>query len=453
MKGSIRSMIIIFLNLSILPSLFGQTASQESKQEKHENPKLERIINYHSIQHDETIQKSKKVNTRKNSFTVLAVILDDNTEEETIIWKNPNRDNSYLSTQGMVGPSGKTEFTHEEQNPSLKIISSIQRWNKKSNRVNANSVPGFEDFKGIVPEVLIFEKALSKKERNIQESYLALKYGISLKRTDFLDGKGKTIFTNDESDPFSNEIFGIGKDGLTSLDQKISSPALKNYITIGVGDFTETNKKNQGELSDGQYFICGNNGGSLTPLNGSNPEDARIWKLIPTNANGTPTFIRLQESVYQNTSIGTGDLFLLIDRSNNGKFNDGSIERIKGNKDENGFITFNNIIWDTDGNGQDYFSFGYIENQEEVAQNNPLSHIRIYPNPVSKKEPFSIEVQLKLPEPIWVRIFNAEGHLIKEIQENSAISHNLHTEINTPGIYFIEVETPEGKTLREVVVQ
>ncbi len=114
-------------------------------------------------------------------------------------------------------------------------------------------------FNGAISEVLVYNDTLSQIEKERIQSYLALKYGITLPH-DYAASSGTTL--KDITDGYANDIAGIGRDDCSGLHQKQSkSMELEAIITIGQGTIAATNELNGNSIpTDGTYLIWGNDG-------------------------------------------------------------------------------------------------------------------------------------------------------------------------------------------------
>ncbi|WP_250434540.1 LamG-like jellyroll fold domain-containing protein [Hanstruepera flava] len=119
------------------------------------------------------------------------------------------------------------------------------------------------------------------QERNRIQSYLAIKYGITLGANgtsqDYVDSAGNVIWDVDTGTPaedvFNYDIAGIGRDDDSDLLQKQSrsvNNALdgatrgQGVLTIGIGSIANTNNLNTStDLEDKEYLVWGNNGVDL----------------------------------------------------------------------------------------------------------------------------------------------------------------------------------------------
>ena len=142
-------------------------------------------------------------------------------------------------------------------------------------------------FDGRIAETIVYNQLLSSADDLKQiESYLAIKYGITLDSSlgSYLDSNGAAVYTFDGT--YENDVTGIGKDNNSSLEQRISKSVNSGSIlTISTDtDFTSANSSHTDSLLDGQYLIAANNGGD-TSLNASE-QLKRQWRVENTGSVG-----------------------------------------------------------------------------------------------------------------------------------------------------------------------
>jgi hypothetical protein len=143
--------------------------------------------------------------------------------------------------------------------------------------------------KVFVPEVFIYNRDLSPAEIQRLESYMALKYGITLNNgnTDYVASDGTTLmWTAAANTGYASRITGIGRDDCTMLNQKQSLSADTGTVTIAIGNTVEiSNMANANTITnDKTFLVFGDNNGSLafnTPVTGviSNTRMARVFKV------------------------------------------------------------------------------------------------------------------------------------------------------------------------------
>lgn len=151
-------------------------------------------------------------------------------------------------------------------------------------------------FTGLVPEVVAYNRSLSTTEQQSVQSYLALKYGVSLGTNsstfNYVLSSGTTIWTGDTT--YQNNIAGIVRDDASGLNQK-QSTSMNTGIqpAIGNANITDTNANNTNNFSaDSSAMIWGSSTASTTfntafSFGTSNTRMQRIWKVQETGTVGT----------------------------------------------------------------------------------------------------------------------------------------------------------------------
>ena len=150
-------------------------------------------------------------------------------------------------------------------------------------------------YDGDIAELIIYNTLIPAERLKVQ-SYLALKYGITLATTDqgYLSSQGTNIYSYDvlpgQTEFYFNDVFGIGRDTASDLDQQISkSVNAGTILTVSTNsNFTVANGTRP-SLADGQFLVIGNNGGATTTQStetpaGQNLRVTREWRVENTGA-------------------------------------------------------------------------------------------------------------------------------------------------------------------------
>jgi len=157
-----------------------------------------------------------------------------------------------------------------------------------------------------IAEFILYKRALTNVERNQIESYLAVKYGMTLVQTgadanDYLNTTGGVIWNHTANAPYINNITGIGRDDASGLNQKqslsINSRAMVTIYTnqpAGWGGvFPLTNADNTIGFADDQHYILFGDNLADTLVtqcsaNGRFSKMARTWKVQVSGTAGGP---------------------------------------------------------------------------------------------------------------------------------------------------------------------
>lgn len=138
-------------------------------------------------------------------------------------------------------------------------------------------------FNGKIPEFISFPKELSFNERNRVESYLALKYGLTLSQNrSYLNSKNVMFWDSENSGKFKNRIFGFGRDDRSGLYQLQSeSTHLKDHLIGAIGEILQTNLEKQlhENIPDNSFLLFGDNGDKFE-LGSENQDRIKFCKKI-----------------------------------------------------------------------------------------------------------------------------------------------------------------------------
>ena len=118
---------------------------------------------------------------------------------------------------------------HEPQSSATLQIGSVGNSNHESD--------------GAIYEVVAYASLLSTTEREQVESYLALKYGISLGHN-YVASDASTLWNATTNATYHNDVAGIGRDDNGVLNQKQSKSQSGGIVEIGLGTLAADNASN-----------------------------------------------------------------------------------------------------------------------------------------------------------------------------------------------------------------
>jgi len=231
-----------------------------------------------------------------NSPLQVALPISDQKSTLTTVEHTSNDTLSISVDSVMVGsqPSIVTEIT----SPTVRTGST---YNTVFNRampfsIGRQTVDGWfiaekRAFKGRYQEVLVFNEAVSDTKKQAINSYLGLKYGLTLssQMNQFTSGDGDVLW--DDAN-YWHHIVGLGKDNETSLDQRISrSQEVGASLTVSTDtDFFQENSSHLDSIDNNQFIVFGSNDLSSTQVQTDGIAIAqypiridRVWKIKNTN--------------------------------------------------------------------------------------------------------------------------------------------------------------------------
>jgi len=234
------------------------------------------------------------------------------------------------TSTGLTGPSGTRKAIYKD---GLLFTSS----NTSSNGVGNNSVmyigsqstSASRRLQGEIAEVIVMTAVPTAAEKQRIETYLAIKYGITLNPTDnnatviegdYIAADGITkIWDYTANTAFHNNVTAIGRDNLKGvLNQKqsisINADAL---VTIGLGTIAADNASNANNFLANNYFLTwGHNGtvalAATTSTLMCSPEKTlnRTWKIVETGTVGTVQIAATAAII--NTHLNTANTLKLL---------------------------------------------------------------------------------------------------------------------------------------------
>lgn len=280
------------------------------------------------------------------------------------------RDNSTTSLMHLFN-NGEQLNTTSVANATYKDIVNSRFWLGRSEFFDAS-------YNGDILEVITFDARNSDLNRRKIESYLAIKYGITLGQNgvslDYIDSNGTSIYNANSG--YNYDIAGIGRDDLAQLNQKQSKTENKvEDITIGLSNIFETNNQNTNAFVGNRRFLMwGNDNGSLaaaeplvanisagiTPALNTDVEFTSVqrkWRVIETGGDVGSVKISIPAVMLTATLAPPGDFYMLI--SNTPTFTAAAEFRV---------LTLNGSNLETtyDFNGTKYITFGYSPDKNFV---------------------------------------------------------------------------------------
>ncbi len=332
-----------------------------------------------------------------------------------------------------------------------------------SNNLRIGSRFSLEDpsnFAGNVAEVIIYTRPLSTGERQRVESYLAIKYGFTLDQSaaqNYVAPQGGIIYPAASThNDFAHDIAGIGRDDAQGLNQTASrSRNADDIVNIGLAS----------NLNDGEYFLWGNNGATMTATTevpaGYAQRLARIWRVAETGEVGSVTVsFDLTGMTEIDLSNSAGFALLVDDDGNFANANAVTNAAIAG-----AVASFANV----DLNHGQYFSLAYpasglTKKTSPYGRNTELpSAFHLSPN---FPNPFNLQttIECALPQAAHVRvsIFNATGQLVRRLFDAfetpgyktikwDGKDHNGFDAGS--GIYLLKMEAGSYQQTRKMILQ
>ncbi|MGC4128718.1 MAG: T9SS type A sorting domain-containing protein [Bergeyella sp.] len=313
----------------------------------------QRIFNFHFVKDTMQAPYLLDAQSRLNELSIFMVGNKFGGEDKVIYGKIGS---ALVTSNGIYDYADTLKI--ESSTPAAKIITYGKRDKSKGNFVY---LPKSTDKTLLNPELLIFKRNLSKKEKQQVESYLSIKYGISinyLSEKNYLSSTGDAVWNYKKNKKYSYRITGIARDDSYGLYQKQSQNTDDNVLAVSLQNIKDFNSQNTGSLNDREFFLWGDNNQDVqfkeADLLSYHPHKdlKRLWKAQIKAQDS------LKTSLYFNLKdVSTDDNIprLKIYRTTENYENE-IYETFSGEKLSDSLYVYKNVSWDTDHNNTDYFT-------------------------------------------------------------------------------------------------
>jgi uncharacterized repeat protein (TIGR01451 family) len=175
-------------------------------------------------------------------------------------------------------------------------------------------------FNGQIAEIIVFDRAVTAIERANAESYLAIKYGVTLGH-DYTNSLGTVLYPIAS---FANRITVIGREDCQNLNQKQSKSVNAGNWTMGLQTIATNNALNTNTFStDNSFLALGDDngamaattlaaGGACTPPVGTDVEIPRHWKTVVTGTMDS-TFIQIPTAAFTGLNLNQPVYLVIAD--------------------------------------------------------------------------------------------------------------------------------------------
>lgn len=190
---------------------------------------------------------------------------------------------------------------------------------------------------GRIGEIITLSNRATDIERSNIQSYLAIKYGITLgvngTSMNYTNSDGNIIWDATANSGFNYDIAGIGRDDISRLTQKQSkSINTTEVMTIGLGDILATNTANSNTFATNKsYLVWGANGGNMAnsgvPINVDlGPTTIttitevvnRRWKVVETGGDVGTARVNVPTASFISglPALGPNDAYVMVVATN-----------------------------------------------------------------------------------------------------------------------------------------
>jgi len=276
--------------------------------------------------------------------------------KENIIWHTQKNDSTglVLTTSRMADLEDYRYINYTDQVPLQPKVSTYVQQKEKdslpiaSQYLSVGNKPTRPDIpvlplKGVMPELIIYDRVLNGTELSQVSSYLCIKYGITLSEPEgaYLNSKGDMIWDGQSYATYHHNIAGIAKDDSSGLLQtRATSSNNPGQLVIA----------STGSLRNNNFWLWGDNDKPLSPaerIAGVPPLLEKQWLLVHHGDMDSMVTNLFFDTRQVDAPLPVKPVYwLAIDRSGTNNFSLPGTEYIKMTElDRNKIARFDNIAW------------------------------------------------------------------------------------------------------------
>ncbi|NDK07807.1 hypothetical protein EOM39_01005 [Candidatus Gracilibacteria bacterium] len=265
-----------------------------------------------------------------------------------------------------------------------KSINTYQTLSTADFRIGGSIYTPASYFDGKIAEIINFTTRVSDTDRQKIESYLAIKYGITLNNgtTNYIASDGTTsIWNTGAAGTYIYNIFGIGRDDVSGLSQiKSKSSNADGIITINALSEGTNMTPSFVDIANNEFLTISNSNGANTWLQTGNPTGydilSRQWRVQESGDVGTLSLdFDVSNSNFDVPLLSTGTTYYFIYDSDN--------DNVLSDETPLSMTNTAGSIWQISGvnlqNGQE-FTLASLSSSNNIPTNITLSNSTINEN-------------------------------------------------------------------------
>ena len=381
-----------------------------------------------------------------NEYTVIVVYHSMGEESEMPVWQLSFNDSVRcgLTTRNIL--HNQTAIQYSSDNRPGPIINTLQQTapdGLDSTQSHCRLTLGSTTDQSThikVAEIMYFEgKPAMGLLRRVQ-SYLAIKYGVTLGPINYTDGYGNIVWRYKDNMPFHNRIIGVGTDSTYNLVQPKSISECDSSIITLYAD----------SLIEGRFCLLGDNGGALAYATDSLLGIEYLYRMWKVNqALGTNVWDTIRYGIAIDTTLLPGNSDSLVLMVGDEYYYPDSIT--------DGKLYYNNIIFGSDSTfialarGAFLWNMTNTKSKQSSATTNDLAGIttQVYPNPTNGR--YTIDVSGA--EEVTVKIHNTLGKEVMTYYDKEKYHYTFSGTLPNNNVYYVTITTEQGSQTMKLIVK
>lgn len=282
-------------------------------------------------------------------------------------------------------------------------------------------------------ESIIYSRMLSSRERQKVDTYLALKYGVTLDQTvptSYVSSDGRVVWDAVTNAEFSHRIFGLCNDTISSFHSSEKTSAEDaNLLMIDTDTITPMS-----------YVVCGDDNNALKYIRkeGQPKRLGRTWKIMLTG--NTPQSITIKfdaERIEEAFPLEDGEHYWLAvnDTAYKKSAELGSHKAQFSDVPLRDSMTFTIVA--AKGDEQP-------EIEETQEDKSVIYAVAVTPNPTTDGH-VNLRIRLCEEATVKVSLYGLDGHQYATMSSSNSDFYNVTVTLPSVGVWVATVESGDGK--------
>ncbi len=398
------------------------------------------IFNFHP---EILLQENTISCSDKNASISMFVVCVSNAKKNGFVIEEDGFENILVANDKITN---KRTLEFEGREDETKILFYKDRWDRlKQSKKNEWKKLSEEEH---IAEILIYERAISKKQQKIIESYLAIKYGIDMPTNfAYLNSDGKRIYQADDDSEFSFRTTALGRDDNTSLYQKqATNTNAEPSFCLSLSELAPYNRDNQGRIKDKSFVFCSDNNGDFDFPKEANDADGiieRKWKLNLDAMQEEEMLLHVYLKIPEHLQHLNPSDWILLSGTEDDKKEDLQAHTLQRDQSE---LFHGTIKLDRRKSSSYYIQLRHTSHEEFE------SRFELYPNPVHVHAAAILSLENTEESAITYRIYNALGQFVRSNTiQSQGDSIQEEIQFDHKGSYTVELVL-DGKTISQKII-
>lgn len=310
--------------------------------------------------------------------TIIVVAQSINPKEEQTLWswQQGDKPSLVLTNQRLADLEKPAYLNLSGLSPHPRVRTYVHRTAKKApgtGQLTFGQAPTqlalpIDDWNGTLAEYLIYDRVLTPKERQIAETYLALKYGLTLRQlglaVNYLDSNDEVVWAGAEQTTFHHRILGVCRDRQWGLRQNNATSVLApEAVNLRITDAETYNGAAVNTDKPNFSLVLGDNDApwlwEMKDFQTNIQQLTRQWLVQGSGAySDIITDLRLEAARWAASPLDDEYTYwLAVDERAEGTFHPSDTKYYKVSGQGLGhFIHFKELLWDKDRSGTDVFT-------------------------------------------------------------------------------------------------